>query len=81
MLAKSNGHFSIQNTWIYLFIPQFLSWYLVATNVFVFNFVMLFKWRSSISIFSQIWQYEQNMKVENLKHPFISRQVWQFLVV
>jgi len=34
---------------------------------------MLLKWRSSISIFSQIYKFIgiQNMKAENLKHPFV----------
>jgi hypothetical protein len=49
-----------------------------GVNFFSPNFVMLLKWWQSISIFSQIWQYFQNMKVNRLKHLSYCRKLWLF---
>ncbi len=38
-------------------------------NVFLINFVMLLKWQSIISTFSQLWRYLY-YEIENLKQPF-----------
>jgi hypothetical protein len=40
------------------------------TTVFLINFVMLLKWQLSTSILAKFDNIE-NMKVENMKHPFI----------
>jgi hypothetical protein len=44
-----------------------------STSVF-FNFVMLLKWQSSISIFSQIWKYSK-YKSRNFNHLFIFKAI------
>jgi len=49
-------------------------------NVFSPNFVMLLNWRSSVNIFSQIWQYSK-YESWNLKHFFIFRQLWWFFLI
>ncbi len=42
--------------------------------------VMLLKWQSSISIFSQIWWYSKYESKKNLEHLFsYCRQLWQFI--
>jgi hypothetical protein len=81
MLARSKGHFYSKHLVFFRPPLQFLSWYLVATNVFVFNFVMLFKWRLSKSIFSQIWQYSKYESRKILSTLSYCKQLWQFLVV
>jgi len=46
----------------------------ISTSVFFFNFVMLLKWQSSISIFSQIWKYSK-FESRNLNHLFIFKAI------
>jgi hypothetical protein len=50
------------------------------TTVFKINFVMLLKWQLSMRILAKFDNIE-NMKVENMKHPFICKQLWQFLAI
>ncbi len=39
--------------------------YLHSSSVFLFNFVMLLKWRSSMRCFSQIWRLKYDSKKES----------------